>query len=328
MTSSILNGPSNTQAALQENDEQAFYRLLRSMVKAGVEVEGFEHSVPVTDPANPTQALIEVGIAPAKSMIDYWGYQDKIQLTYRRIPMSAMVQRYGSILRADLPVTVKTLMQGWFDRAGLYDRSEQFVEQSIATFGQHTMTIKDGQFLLYGGAPFEVKPLQRQLIDVLPNRTVTGFRTPTDFDTNVKAVLLSQLTAANPDTLPYPLEIDRITLSPVEVMGGYAHDNSRIRLTASGEGYYLGDLDVIYSRLDFGWYTMGDQIYMEGPPLPTLNYILNQASTQTGFPLSSDDVVATTFSKLTVGDLATLTIAFKPQNLRYVGELTIDYRAV
>ncbi len=328
MTSSILNGPSNTQAALQENDEQAFYRLLRSMVKSGVEVEGFEHTVPVSDPADPTQALIDVGIAPAKSMIDYWGYQDKIRLTYRRVPLSAVTARYGSVLRTDLPATTEQLMKGWFGRLGLHDRSDQFVEEPIEAFGPVTMEVKDGQFLLYGQAVFEVKPLQRQLTDVLPNRTIAGYRTPTDFDSNVKGTLIAQLTALNPDTLVYPLEADKLSMSQVEVLGGYAHDNSRIRLTAFGDGYYLGDLDVIYSRLDFGWYTMGEQIYMEGPTIPTVDYMLDQVSGQTGFPLSREDVVVVPYDPVPVGELATLTITFKPQNLRYVGELTIDYRAV
>lgn len=327
MTSSILNGQGNSQAALQESDAAAFKRLLRSMVRAGVDVEGMVHGPVTDDPNDPLYGQVNVSIAPSQSSIEYWGYQDSIELKYRRIPFQGVVARYGEVLRTDLPTDSRTLMKAYFSRNGLYDRSEQIRPTAVDANGRVELAVEPGQFLLQGSAVFEIKPLQRQLATVLTERTVGGFREPNDFESDTKAALLAQLTARNTATLPYALQPEFTHLGHPENIGGAAFDNTSIAVSAHGEGYYLGTVSVVYSRLNFGWYTVGEQIYMEGPPVPTVDFMLNEVSRQTGFPVDRSDVIVESFDRLSSGELATLTIFFKPDNLRYTGELTIDYRA-
>lgn len=328
MTLSILNGPGNSQAALQESDTDAFKRLLRSMVRTGVDVDGMIHDGVTADSTDPLYGTVVVSIAPSRASIDYWGYQDNIELKYRRIPFEAIADRYGSVLRTDLPTDSRALMKAYFSRNGLYDRSEQIRPQAVNANGQVTMEAEPGQFLVHGSAVFEIKPLQRQLSTVLPNLTVSGFREPNDFDSNIKAELLTQLTALNAETLPYPLQVEFSTLTTPELINGRQYDNTSVVLSAHGEGFYLGSATVIYSRLDFGWYTSGEQIYMEGPSVPDVDFMLNEVGSQTGFPVDRSDVLVESYPPVPQGDLVTLTIFFKPDNLRYTGELTIDYRAV
>ncbi|MNF18122.1 hypothetical protein D3C80_2220240 [compost metagenome] len=48
---------------------------------------------------------------------------------------------------------------------------------------------------------------------------------------------------------------------------------------------------------------------------------------QTGFPIAVADVITQTYANVPSGEVETLTIAFRDDNLRFTGELTIDYKA-
>ncbi len=328
MTSSILNRSGNTQAALQESDTQAFRRMLADMTKPNTPLDGFVYENIAQDSQDPARTTLQVRIVPAQAPISQWGYQDSLELNYRRVALPAVLARYGDVVRTDLPTSVRAMMQAYFSAAGLYDRSEQFMDEPIESLGLTTISVIPEQFLLYGQGEIEVKARQRQLTEVLPNRLIQGFRGTPDFDANVILTFLEQLTALNEDTLPYPLQPEWVSFGHPTVLGGYAHDNTRVVLTAFGEGFYIGEADITYSRLDFGWYTIGSQIFIEGPPQPTLEHILDQVSSQTGFPLHPDDVEAQVFDPVEMDTVTTLTVFFKPDNLRYVGELTVDYKAV
>ncbi|MNO07828.1 hypothetical protein D3C81_2301920 [compost metagenome] len=55
--------------------------------------------------------------------------------------------------------------------------------------------------------------------------------------------------------------------------------------------------------------------------------MINAVAAQTGFPIVLADVDIQTYASVPSGQVDTLTITFKAANLRYAGELTIDYKA-
>jgi hypothetical protein len=208
---------------------------------------------------------------------------------------------------------------------GLFDRSGQVVDQPVTAVGNQTITFTPGQFMLYGGAAFAIKPKQRQLVDVIKETTLVGFRELGYFSNDPKERLLNQMQADNP--LPYPLEPALTSFGEPIKISGYRYDNTQIRATATGDGYYLGDVDLVYTRYDFGWSTNGSQFLVNGPSVPTTAYMVAQVALQTGFPITVQDVNVQSYPTIPSGTLETLTITFKDDNLRYTGELTIDYKA-
>ncbi len=328
MTSQTLNGAALTVAALKESDQEAFARLLRGMLKSGIDPTAFEHGPIVADPESAQHAVTDVKVSRNKAHISLWPYRDALPIRYRRVHLDAVKTRFGAVIRADLPSTTQELMAIYFHENQLHDRSAAVVAAPVTQLGAVEIALSEQQFLLYGTSQFTVKPLQRQLQDVIATTTVIGFRNTADFDAPAVEHLFGQVAAANQATLPYPLEPDLLRLGQPVVKGGYARDNTSIVLTAFGDGYYLGDVELTYTRMDFGWATGGNQHYVEGPTKPTTAYMIQRVSALTGYPISLEDVETEVYSNVPIGELETLTIFFKPDSLRYVGELTIDYRAV
>jgi len=273
-------------------------------------------------------ATTQVSVARNKAHISVWPYTAPIDIQYKRISLPALKARYGEVIRADLPSTTRELVSIYLHSNGLFDRSEQFADGPVSQLGSLTLAVEGDQFLIHGIADFVIKPLQRFLAQVIKVTTVNGFRSVNDFQTDATAELLTQVQALNTTTLPYEFEPPRMTLSTPLKLNSRAEDNTSITVTASGDGYYLGDVTVVYSRYDFGWGAGGSQHYMEGPSLPTTQYMVAEVERLTGFPVSLDDVEIETYANVALGELATLTIFFKAESLRYTGELTIDYRAV
>lgn len=328
MTSQTLNGAQAGQAALKGSDREAFVRLLSSMLKAGINADSFEHGPITPDPANSQYATTSVKVDRSNAHISLWGYQDSVPIRYRRIPLSALKTRFGGVIRADLPATKRELMAIYFGDHELHDRSSQILDEPVTDLGEVTMTVTENQFLLYGEASYTVKPFQRQLATVLTETTLPGFRTLVDFDPAPQELMINQMQAANQVSLPFPLEPELISFGLPEKISGYALDNTQIVATYGGDGFYLGQATLVYSRLDFGWRTEGNQHYMEGPSTPTTQFMIDQVSRLTGFPISLNDVTIEAYAPIASGQLETLTVFFKPECLRYTGELTIDYRAL
>lgn len=328
MPSQILNGAQLTLVALQESDQEAFQRLLGSLLKTGYDPTGFQHGPITADPDDAEYANAEVSVDRRKANIAYWAYQDSIPIRYRRIALEALKSRFGSVIRADLPVSKKELMAIYCASNGLYNRSDQIVDEMVMDLGATDLIIRDGQFLIYGQAAFEIKPFQRQLVDVIQLTTLNGFRTTDDFDSSAIELLFDQLSTGNQPSLPYPLESGLLTWGVPIKVGGYRYDNTSIEVEAFGDGYYLGKQTLIYTRFDFGWSTQGAQFLVDGPSTPTTTNMITSVSNQSGFPISLDDVVIESYDPVPSGELVTLTVFFKEESLRYTGELTIDYRAV
>jgi hypothetical protein len=328
MTSQTLNGAALTVAALKESDQEAFERLLRGMLKSGIDPTAFEHGPIEADPESAQHAVTDVKVARSKAHISLWAYRDTLPIRYRRIHLDAVKARFGNVIRADLPSTSRELMSIYFHENQLHDRSAAVVDEPVMQLGTIEIAMTEQQFLLYGASQFTVKPLQRQLQAVITTSVIPGFRSASDFDSDAVEHLMNQVIATNQASLPYPLEPDLLRWGQPAVKGGYAHDNTSIILTAEGDGYYLGDIELTYTRMDFGWATGGNQHYVEGPTTPTTAYMIQRVSALTGYPISLEDVVAEVYPAVPSGGLETLTIFFKPECLRYVGELTIDYRAV
>lgn len=327
MPSQTLSGTQLSLTALQESDQQAFERLLSSMLKKDIDPSGFTRGAVTVDATDGNYANTPVSVARAKANVSLWPYQGNQSIRYRRISMAALKTRFGSTIRADLPTTTRKLMQIFMTANGLFDRSAQVVDAPVPAVGNVTITFTAGQFLLYGGTAFAVKPFQRQLKDVIKDTTLPGFRVVGDFSNADKTRLMDQMTADNTANLPYPLEPALTTFGAPTKLTGYRYDNTKIRATATGDGYYLGYVDLIYTRYDFGWSTNGSQFLVTGPSTPTTAYMIAQVAAQTGFPITLADVNVQSYPPVASGQVDTLTITFKDANLRYTGELTIDYKA-
>lgn len=327
MPSQTLNGTQLTLAALQESDQEAFELLLGTMLKKGTDPAGFEHGAVTADSTDANYANTTVTIAREKSHVSLWPYQGSQAVRYRRIGLPALKARFGGTIRADLPTTTRKLMQIYLTANNLFDRSNQIVDAPVTAVGNVTLSCLAGQFMLYGSTAFAVKPKQRQLVDVIKETKLLGFRTAGYFSNDAKTRLLSQMAADNGPTLPYPLEPALTTFSTPRKVSGYQYDNTEITATAAGDGYYLGSVDLTYTRYDFGWSQSGAQFLVTGPAIPTTQYMIAAVAAQTGFPIVLADVDVVTYSKVNSGEVETLTITFKADNLRYTGELTIDYKA-
>lgn len=326
MPSQILSGAQLTLAALKESDQEAFQRLLGSLLTAGVDASGFQYG-PIRVEADAQFAKTAVSINRSKADVSLWGYQNSQDIRYRRIALAALKSKFGSTIRADLPTTTKELMAIFCHANGLADRSDQVVNAPVNALGNVTLTMNPGQFLLYGSDTFVLKPKQRQLVDVIADTTLSGFRAAADFTGEATARLITQMQTDNNATLPYPLEPARMTFGTPEKISGYRYDNTKIVVTASGDGYYLGNVELVYTRYDFGWSQSGAQFMVQGPSVPTTMYMIAAVAQQTGLPITLVDVEIDTYQPVPSGELATLTIVFRADNLRYTGELTIDYKA-
>jgi len=326
MTLQTLNGVQLTQAALKESDRSAFNHLLQTLLKDDLDPAGFQHGAVTVDPLDPSDASVEVTVDRGQAHVNLWKYRDGLTLRYRRVALSAVAARYGSVIRADLPATVRDLMAVYLTGQALHDRSDQIEDSLVEQVGPLTVSVLPDRFLLYGNHQFTVKPLQRQLAQVLTTTAVVGFLDVVDFVDDPTTQLLQQLTVAN--TLPYELEPELLVWSDPVKVNGYITDNTTIEVEAVGDGYYLGKITVTYARYDFGWSTNGAQFEIEGPSTPTTWYILEQVQLLTGMPLTLSDVVQEAYAPIAPGELNTLTVFFSETNLRYTGELTIDYRAV
>lgn len=322
-----LNSAQLALAALQESDQEAFKRLLGLLLKPTVDPASFKHDAVIMDTNDPDYATTNVSIDRNKAHVSMWGYRDNQSIRFRRVSLEAIKERFGSIIRADLPATKQELLNIILSANGLYKRGYQVIDDTVAEHGEIDFEIQPGQFLLHGQTSFEVKPYQRQLQDVIVTGTIPGFRAAGDFEWFVERLLSTQLIDANQE-LMYPLEAQWLAWgsSPVK-LSGYRYDNTSITVTAFGEGYYLGEYTVIYTRYDFGWANLGNQYLVDGPTRPTTQHMLDAISQQTGIPVGIDDVVVETYDLVPVGEVQTLTIFFKEDNLRFTGELTVDYRA-
>lgn len=325
MTSQTLNGTQLALTALQVSDEEAFKQLLSTLLKNSADSAGFEYSDVTADPTDPKYATALVKVNRDEAHVSLWPYQEAQSIRYKRIPVAALGERFGTTIRADLPTTTRELMRIFLTSNGLADRSEQVVDQPVSATGNQTFVVNPGQFLLWGSAPFLIKPKQRQLVDVIKETTLLGFRELGYFSNDPKERLLNQMQADNP--LPYPLEPALTSFGAPLKISGYRYDNTQIRATATGDGFYLGEVDLVYTRYDFGWSTNGSQFLVNGPSVPTIQYMVQQVALQTGFPITAADVNAQSFPTIPSGSLETLTITFKEDSLRYTGELTIDYKA-
>ena len=328
MSSQTLNGSQLTLTALQESDQEAFKRLLSTLLKANIDPSAFVYSGVVTDPTDSEYAKLSCSIAREKAHISLWPYQDSQTLKYKRVGLPALKDMLGGTVRADLPTTVREMMSIYLTGAGLHDRSDQFQDTAVTGFGAVQVSVSPEQFLIYGATTLTLKPKQRQLPIVLPILEIPGFRELSDFSLDWKRVLIADLDEVNATTLPYNLELEWLSFDTPKKISGYRYNNTTISMTSFGEGYYLGTVDVTYTRYDFGWATEGSQFLVQGPEIPTTQYMLSKVAAITGFPLTVEDVILTTYPKVTKGGLSTLTIVFKENNLRYTGELTIDYKAV
>lgn len=323
MISQLLDPQLNTREALKEDDRGALQRLVTPLLAEGVRPDIFTIT-------NIEQLLdktrLTVVVDKYNVPVKYWPYAGEVQLTYSRVKLDDVVSTYGNVVRIDLPNTVRGVMASYFSTHGLFDRSTQFVDGPISTWELKDIVVAENSFLLSGSAQFNILPVQRLLGDVLSVAGVAGFRTLVNFESSAIDLIVSQLNDNNPG-LPYPLQSMEMSLSNPQVLTGYVYDNTSVIMTASGDGQYLGSQEIVYSRFNFAWYNGGEQFYIEGPSRPTVEYILDQVSAATGYPLSISDVVETTYPIQSSGQLETLSVSFRPDNLRYVGEITVDYRA-
>ena len=323
----ILNGAQVALEALRETDQEAFERLLALLLKSSVDKTSFKHDAIVQD-SDVNYATTNVSVNRSAANVDLWPYQDQINIRYRRIGLPTIKTRFGGRIRADLPATKRELVSIYLTANGLHDRSDQIEDAVVSELGEVDFSVIPGQFLIYGDMTLDVKPFQRQLADVIVNTTVLGFRTVGDFEAR-EETLFSQMLSSNEETLPYPLESQYLSWGTPVKVGGYRYDNTSIIVTGFGEeGYYLGPVELIYTRYDFGWASVGTQYLVEGPSTPSIPQMLASISLQTGLPLSVADVVSQTYDPIPTGEVQTLTIFFTEDNLRYTGELTIDYKAV
>lgn len=328
MSLQTLNSAQLSLAALQESDKEAFQRLLTFLLKNNIDPTGFQHSEITQDSSDPNYALTQVSVDRRNAHISLWAYQDSVPIRYRRVSLQAVKNRFGNVIRADLPTTKAELLRIFLTGNGLADRGHQVVDGEITELGAVSLDIQDGCFLLYGTAEFTVKPYQRALTDVLEVTTIAGFRLPEDFIPEAETKLFTDLSTANNASLPYPLESEYLRWGNPEKISGYRYDNTRIQVEAFGDGYYLGTTDIVYTRYDFGWSTGGAQFLVTGPSQPTTSLMIAAIAAETGLPITLDDVVIENYDPVPSGELVTLTVFFKEDCLRYTGELTVDYRAV
>ncbi|MNP89220.1 hypothetical protein D3C85_16240 [compost metagenome] len=327
MTSPLLNPGQLWLGVVRGSDEEAFESLLSTMLKPGIDPASFIHGEVIQDPTDPTKVTTQVSVLRAKANIALWAYTDQLSISYKRIKLDDISNYFGETVRVDLPTTVREMMSVYFNINQLHDRSDQVLDATVEDVGVVEVSAIPGLAFIEGTAQFTVKPFQRYLEDVILVTTISGFRSPADMVVNSATTIVNQASDANPD-LRYPLELELTALGQPTNISGYAHDNTKIVMTATGEGFYKGSVELVYTRHDFGWSLGGSQPYVEGPSQPTTQFMIARVSQLTGFPITLDDVVIDNYASIAPGNLETLTVNFNPNSLRYTGSLTIDYRAV
>ncbi len=328
MTSQLLNPGQLWLGVVRGSDEEAFQSLLSIMLKPGIDPKSFVHGAVTIDPSDPNKVTTPVSVSRAKADISLWQYTDSLAISYKRVKLSEISSYFGNVIRVDFPTTKREMMAVYFNLLNLHDRSDQIEDGDVLDTGVFEVNAVPGMAFLEGSTSFIVKPFQRQLTEVLQVTKVAGFRNPDDFTGDDDRVfLLDQIAAANPD-LRYPLEYENLSFDTPVKISGYAYDNTSVVLTARGDGVHIGNIEIVYTRHDFGWSTGGSQHYVEGPTVPTTQYMIDKVSELTGYRIKITDVIVDTYSAIPSGELETLTIFFNPESTRYAGELTIDYRAV
>jgi hypothetical protein len=298
------------------------------MLKPGIDTKSFVHGAVTIDPSDPNKVTTPVSVSRAKADISLWQYTDSLAISYKRVKLSEIANYFGNVIRVDFPTTKKEMMAVYFSLLNLHDRSDQIVDGEVSDTGVFEVSAVPGMAFLEGATSFTVKPFQRQLSEVLQTTKVDGFRNPEDFTGNDDRIfLLDQIAAANAD-LRYPLEYENLSFDAPVNISGYARDNTSVVLTARGDGVHIGNVEIVYTRHDFGWSTGGNQHYVEGPSVPTTQYMIDKVTELTGYQIKISDVIVEPYSVIQSGELETLTIFFNPESTRYAGELTIDYRAV
>lgn len=328
MTSPLLNPGQLWLGVVRGSDEEAFQSLLSIMLKPGIDTKSFVHGAVTVDPSDPNKVTTPVSVSRAKADISLWQYTDSLAISYKRVKLSEIANYFGNVIRVDFPTTKKEMMAVYFSLLNLHDRSDQIVDGEVSDIGVFEVSAVPGMAFLEGATSFTVKPFQRQLSEVLQTTKVDGFRNPEEFTGNDDRIfLLDQIAAANAD-LRYPLEYENLSFDAPVNISGYARDNTSVVLTARGDGVHIGNVEIVYTRHDFGWSTGGNQHYVEGPSVPTTQYMIDKVTELTGYQIKISDVIVEPYSVIQSGELETLTIFFNPESTRYAGELTIDYRAV
>lgn len=328
MTSPLLNPGQLWLGVVRGSDEEAFQSLLSIMLKPGIDPKSFVHGAVTPDPSDPNKVTTPVSVSRAKADISLWPYTDSLAISYKRVKLSEVANYFGNTIRVDFPTTIKEMMAVYFSRLGLHDRSDQVIDGNVDDLGVYEVSAIPGMAFIEGSTSFIVKPFQRQLTEVLQTTTIDGFRVAADMQSvDDRVFLLDQLSAVNPD-LRYPLEYENLSFDTPVNISGYARNNTSVVLTARGDGVHIGEIEIIYTRHDFAWSTGGNQHYVEGPSVPTTQYMIDKVTELTGFQIKITDVIVETYSAIQSGELETLTIFFNPESTRYAGELTIDYRAV
>lgn len=328
MTSSKSNGVLLTEDALKVSDKEAFELLLSGLMKPNVPLGSFDHDAPVLTGTDRRTTSVNVRVSDTNTDASLWGYRGTQKIQYRRVGLNEVGRKYGTVLRADLPTTSRVLMSNFFKTHGLFDRSDVFVDEVITTLNEHTFFTKADSFLLTDSFNFNVRPLQRKMDEFVLVTKVAGFRTPDDFTDNATKHLVDQVEAANTATMPYKFDRGLTSFRTPSASNGAQFDNSRVNMQAIGDGYYFGFVFIDYTRYDFGWADGGRPIFMTGPTMPTTQYILDQVTKLTGFPVALSEILVKTYSAVPVGEVETITLQFVGGNLRYVGDITVDYKAV
>lgn len=326
MTSSASNPMERLHRALSSDDRTAFEIMLGALLRPTASPAWFTHG-DVTEVEGSDLVETPVSIDRSSAHISVWPYEGEVAIKYRRVKLSDLISRYGDVVRHDLPASRRQIMAAYFSSRGLHDRADQIKDGPVLTYTDHLFEVDGSPFLLEGSCALVVKPIQRALAAVVRNTKVDGFRLTSHLSQSAKALLVSQIQTGNSATLPNPLNPALISMGDPVVLNGYRYDNTAIRVTAVGDDFYQGSVDITYSRYDFGWVTGGNQVEVSGPRTPTLQYILQQVSAITGVSIAAGDVVSRTFPTQAAGTVSTYTIEFDPASVKFVGELTVDYRA-
>lgn len=329
MTSSASASVQLSMDALKVSDKEAFEMLLSKLLRPGVPVDSFAHDIPERSSPYQVASSINVTIAESNTDASLWAYRGSQKITYNSIGLNDVGVKYGRVVRAEIPTTVQEVMSLYFKTVGLYDRSDLFVDEPITALGERTFFLKPESFLLATTYNFIVKPVQHLLTDVVKVDTVPGFRTAADTQSDPRRLLANQVAAANPTTVLHPFDMSLTSFHVPNITSDRQFDNSSSTMGASGDdGHYKGIIRIYYTRYNFAWHDQGRPIFMSGPAVPTVDYIVDQVTKLTGFNVVASDMRITKFDPITSGDVETLTLSFDPSNLRYVGDITVDYKVV
>lgn len=325
MSSTILDSNTLAEQALSSTDEEVFTSLLDMSLEDGVPRKGFRYTL---IPSASKEATIKISVDRSKADVSIWPNAGEFELSYKRIGLSDLTSVRGNVVRLTLPATKRDVAKQLFEQNEFHDRSASIVDGVVADFGDVELECDDNSLLLYGSTLIDFRHEQFPIYEVVKLSTLDGFREPSNFTSHFMTELTDQLLAVNSASMPFPVDITQMSLSQIEQVSEYAHDNTTAILEGFGDNIYIGEIEITYSRLNFAWYTLGTQYYVEGPSVVSVDAIIDAVTTQSGFPLTRDDIVIPNFPSIVQGELDTLTILFKPDNPRYVGELTVDYRAV